>query len=241
MSKTFKNVSLFLILGILVAGCSKSGSSGSTVGPGSSAPQLKTPQFKGPSSTSATADTSQGALMATTTAAEFNALSSGFMAFYTGNSTHSGNSWTWTYTENGLKGTWTALSSSTGYNWSFVENGTSGSVTYNNWTALSGTESSDGKTGSWTFYYTNTDTPEAVASWTTDGSGNLTGTILEYNASGTQTGKWIFTDNSDNSGELKIYIENVLTWDVKWSSNGSGTWVEYDPNTGATVNSGSWS
>lgn len=241
MFKIVRNVLLVLMIGVVIAGCSKSSSPANTIGPGSSAPQLKTPQFKGPASTSASADTSQGALIAKSTAAEFNALTSGFMAFYSGSGTHSGNSWTWTFTENGLTGTWTATSSSTGYDWSFVENGTSGSTAYNNWTALSGTESSDGKSGSWTIYYTNTDTPEAVASWSTGGSGNLTGTVLVYNTSGTQTGKWIFTDNADNSGELKTYSGSVLTWDIKWSSNGSGTWVEYDPYTGAEVNSGSWS
>ncbi len=241
MSEIVTRVLTLLILGTFVAGCSKSSGPGGTIGPGTAAPQLKTPQFKGPGSASATADTSQGALLATTTADEFNALSAGFMAFYTGNGAHSGNSWTWTYTDNGLTGKWTATSSSTGYNWGFVENGTAGSITYNDWTALSGTESSDGKSGSWTFYHTDTDTPEAVANWTTDGSGNLTGTILEYNASGNQTGKWIFTDNADNSGELKMYTGNTLTWDIRWISSGSGTWVEYDQNTGAAVNSGSWS
>ncbi len=238
MLRNRKSLILVLVSGFLIAGCS---SKSSTTGPGSTAPQLKAPQFKGPSSTSASADTSAGAQMALAAAAEFNALSSGFMAYYVGSGTHAGNSWTWTYSDSGLVATWTATTSSNGYNWSLVFNGTSGGTTYNNSTLLSGTESTDGKSGNWTFYYPNSTTPEAVANWSTDGSGNLTGTILEYNTSGTLTAKWVFTDNVDKSGELVIYTDNVLTWDVKWNSNGSGTWVAYDPSTGGESNSGSWS
>jgi len=238
MLRLHKSGVLVLIIGIFMAGCS---SKSSSTGPGSSAPQLKAPQFKGPSSTSASADTSLGARTAISTAALFNGLSASFMAYFIGSGTHSGNSWTWSYTQNGVTGTWTATSSSSGYNWNLVLNGSNGTVTYNNWTALGGSESADGKSGNWTFYFMNTTTPEFQASWSTDSNGNLSGTVLIHDSSGNLTGKEIFTNDANNSGELKIYTGNVLTLDIKWISNGSGTWVEYDPTTGAEANSGSWS
>ncbi len=238
MLRLTKNVTLIFAIAVFVAGCS---SKNNVTGPNSSAPQLKAPQFHGPVSTSSSADTSLGARTAVSTAALFDGISAGFMAYYAGSGTQSGNSWTWSSTENGITGVWTATSASSGYSWKLVLNGSSGNTSYNNWTALTGSESSDGKSGNWTLYYLNSSEPEFAASWSTDSNGNLTGTILVYNTSGALTAKEIFTNNTDNSGELKIYTGATLTLDIKWIANGSGTWVEYDPTSGAEINSGSWS
>lgn len=244
MSKLVAGVGTAIIAGLLLVGCSKSTS------PGGTAPVLKAPTFAGPSSTSATADTSQGAATAKQYASLFNAYVTGYLGFYTANGgTQSGNTWTWTYTQiQGFTATWSATSSSNGYNWKLVYNGTltsgGSSETFSNWTVLNGNETTDGKSGSWTLYYVNSTIAAYAVTWSTSSTGTLTGTIIVNDTTGAQVAKQVFTNNTDKSGELVVYegpaSGAVQVLDVKWTSTGSGTWTSFDPTTGET-NSGSWS
>jgi hypothetical protein len=227
---------LFLVM-LFIAGCSKS--SNTATGNNSTAPTLKSPTFVGPSSTSSTADTSLGYQVATSTASLFNVTAQSYLRFYTGNGMQSGNSWTWTYSAQGFTAIWTATSSPNGYKWTLVYNGTLGNITYNKWTALSGTESTDGKTGSWTIYYPNTAIVGYQVNWSTDISGVVSGTIVGNDSTGTLNAKYVFTNNPDKSGELVIYDHTAKTFDIKWTSSGSGSYTEWDDQ-GKIVATGNW-
>ncbi len=234
-------IGTIVLLAGLVASCSKSSSPTS----GGTAPVLKAPTFAGPSTTSASSDTSIGAQTSISAAALFNATASGYLGFYTGAGSQSGNTWTWAYSVQGFTATWTATSSSSGYNWKLVYNGTlasnGSSTTFSNWTVINGSESSDGKTGSWTIYYPNTATVAYQVSWSTDASGTLTGTIVANDTTGTLQAKYVFTNKTDKSGELKYYTGTVLTLDATWTSSGSGQYTEWDDTGTTVIASGTWS
>ncbi len=241
MLRNLKSVWLVLLLAAFVAGCSKSSSTSG----GGTAPTLTAPTFSGPKSNSSTADTSVGYLMANSTASLFNATASGYLGYYSGQSgSQNGGNWTWTYSVQGFTATWTATSTSSGYDWKLVYNGTlsgsGSSQTFNNWTVINGSESSDGKTGSWTIYYPNTTIAGYQVTWSTNSSGTLTGTIVANDTTGALQAKYVFTNNSDKSGELKMYTGTQLTLDATWTSSGSGQYTEWDEH-GNLVASGSWS
>ncbi len=235
MINALKRAGLLLLAAAFLASCSKS----SSTGPSGTAPTLTAPTFAGPTSTSSTADTSYGAIYAKSAASLFNATASTFMGFYGGTASQSGNAWEWSYSAGGFTAHWSATSSGDGYDWKLVYNGSLQSVAYSNWTALSGHESTDGKTGNWTIYYENTSTIAYQVSWTTASDGTLSGTIVSIDSSGTLESKDEFTNKTDKSGELKVYTGSVMTLDVKWNADGSGTYTEYD-DTGAVKGSGSW-
>ncbi len=236
MLNFLKSAGVLAVAALLLAGCSKSSSTSS----GGTAPTLAAPTFTGPSSTSASADTSFGATYANSVAGLFNATSAAYLGFYSGNGTQSGNTWTWTYSQGGFTATWSATASGSSYDWKLVYNGTLEGVNYSNWTALSGTETTDGKTGNWAIYYPPTTVVAYQVTWSTASNGTLTGTIVANDSTGAEQLKYEFTNNSDKSGELKIYTGGtVLTLDVTWTSTGSGQWIEYDDQ-GVEIGAGSW-
>ena len=229
-----------LALAIFLASCSKS----SSTSPGT-APTLTAPTFAGPNTTSPTADTSIGASTAKEAALIFNATTAAYLGYYTGTGVYANNTWKWSYSVQGFTATWTATSGSNGYDWKLVYNGTlasnSGSTTFNNWTVVSGNESTDGKTGSWTIYYPNTTIVGFQVSWSTSSSGTLTGTIVGNDSTGTQEDKYVYTNNADKSGELVLYTGTVETLDVVWASDGSGHYTEWDDTHTNIVATGTWS
>ncbi len=236
MVKFLRSAGVLVAMALLLASCSKS----SSTSPSGTAPKLAAPTFFGPD-TSAAADTSYGAYYANYVATLFNATSSTYMGFFTGNGTQTGNTWSWTYTYSGFTATWSATSSSSGYDWKLMYNGTQGGVTFSNWTALSGSETTDGKSGSWTIYYPPTTIAAYQVTWSTASSGIITGTItINNDTTGAMEEKQVFTNNPDKSGELKVYTGTALTLDVIWTSTGSGTWTEWD-DTGTIIGAGSWS
>ncbi len=240
MSKRLTLIGLVLVLAAFVSSCSKSSSTSS----GGTAPTLTAPTFAGPD-TSAATDTSEAAYTAIIAAETFNVISSGYVGLLTGHTgTQNGNTWTWNYTypQTTATITWTATSSSSGYSWKLVENGTLSTVTYNNWTALTGYESTDGKTGNWIIYFDNSTNVQDSVGWSTAASGNLNGTILEYNTTGQVSSVLVFTENlTSHTGELVIYGGPISAatkvWDISWTASG-GTWTEYYG--GTTVNTGHW-
>jgi hypothetical protein len=106
---------------------------------------------------------------------------------------------------------------------------------------INGTESSDGKTGSWAIYYTNTAITAFKITWSTSSSGTLTGTIVGNDTTGTLEDKYVFTNNPDKSGELVLYTGTVETLDVVWASDGSGHYTEWDDTHTNIVATGTWS
>ena len=113
-------------------------------------------------------------------------------------------------------------------------------LTYNNWTYLQGTTSSDGKTGNWTVYYSNTQKTEIQYNWSTSTSGTVTGIVQEFDTNGNLTEKISLVNNPDKSGEVDVYEGTIPIFKATWVSNGSGEWWEYDPSTGAQIYHGTW-
>ncbi len=239
MAKSLKSAGILAVLALLIAGCSKSSSPTSA---SSTPPDLTAPTFKGPGST-ANSDTSLGAQTANQLATTFNAIASGYSAVFAqaGSPSQSGNTWTWKVTEGQASITFTATQSDTTYQWKYVMNGTYQGTTYNNWTAFEGSETASGANGNWILYNENSTTPMSKVSWTTDGSGTLTGNIIGYDSTGTETDRYTFVNNKDNSGSLEEYTNgSTLALKVTWKSDGSGQWWEYDDQ-GGVVGSGTWS
>jgi len=230
-------IGMVLTLAAFFASCSKSTS------PGGTAPTLNAPTLSGPVS-SASADTSKAAYLADSIATTFDFTAGEYVSLLTGHTgSQSGSTWTWSYTDpqTGLTITWTATSVSNGYDWKLVENGTSSGITFNNWTALNGYESSDGKTGNWTLYYPGITQAADSAAWSTDANGTLSGTIVAYSTSGAIANTFVFTNDNiaNHTGDLKIYVGPVSTTyeDISWTASG-GTWtIYYD---GVAVSQGSW-
>jgi hypothetical protein len=123
--------------------------------------------------------------------------------------------------------------------WKLVLNGVdpSDGVSYNNWTALQGTTSSDGKNGSFKAYEENKTTFELEFDWTTVNS-VLTGTHKEYD-NGAFTGRNVIVNNPDNSGSMMLYTGAVNTKKATWIANGSGQWWSYN-SSGAQTGTGTW-
>ncbi len=239
MSNFLKSAGVLVAMALLLASCSKSSSTSS----GGTAPKLAAPVFTGPTSTSSTADTSTGAMYAKQVAGLFNATSSTYMGFFTGNGTQNGNTWTWSYSAGGFTATWSATSSSSGYDWKLVYNGVQGNETFSNWTALSGSETTDGKSGSWTIFYPPTTVAAYQLTWSTASNGTLTGTIVVNNdTTGSVELKQVFTNNPDKSGELVVYYGNgpQEEFDIIWNADGSGHYTMWDEKGNVAAN-GTWS
>lgn len=241
MLRFLRSAGILAVTALLIAGCSKSNPSSSQ-----QAPKLTAPAFSGPAPTTPPSDTSSGYMgysYATSVAGLFTATAQGYMSYYTGSGTQSGDSWTWTYSANGFTATWTAALSGSSYNWKLVYNGTDNGVPYSNWTALSGTETTDGKSGSWTIFYPPTTVAAYQLSWSTASNGTLTGTILMNNdTTGAVESKQVFTNNTDKSGELVVYYGNgpQKEWDITWAADGSGEYTMWDEQ-GNVIGTGKWS
>lgn len=229
-----------IVIALVAAGCNKKSSS--PTAPQTTAPTFPLVTIKGPNTNS----TDQYAQTTKATCASVSALTTpAFLgALITVNPTQSGNTWTWSATEGTLTITSTATKQSDGsYTWSAKLNGMnpSDSVTYNNWVALTGSSSADGKSGDFKSYVVNATTLEGDFTWTTNASGVLTATLQSYSSDGsTVTGKLVITNNSDNSGELDVYTGTVLTFKSTWVAAGSGTWWTYSVTTGAQTGTGTW-
>ena len=157
--------------------------------------------------------------------------------------TQNGNTWTYGINQGGFSVTITATYNSDGsYTWRMVLNGTESgsSVSYTNWTAMEGTTSADGKSGSWNIYYDNSTQESAAFSFSTNASGDVTSHLIAYNEDGTVDGKYDFINNHDNSGELSFYTNDVLVMKITWQSDGTGSWWTYDEQTGVQIGHDTW-
>ncbi len=239
MRKHLLQVAAFLTAAVILYGCSKSSST--TNPPSSTAPTIPSVTFSGPTTTSS----DQYAQMTKSYALMFNGLSSYFTAYQGLHAAQNGNTWSWTYSNpaTNFTGTLTVTQqSSGGYSWKLVLNGkesATDTVTYNNWTAMTGTTSSDGKSGSWTIYNENTAIIAALYTWSTSSSGTLTGTLKSYSNTGTLEATITVTNNPDKSGEVDIYSGTTLVFKATWIANGSGQWWTYD-NSGTQTGTGTW-
>jgi hypothetical protein len=244
MQIRFLLLAVALAAAIVLSGCSKSSSSTPT-SPGTtqnSAPAFPSIVVAGPKTTSSDAHATETVAYAASVNAYTN---SGLFAAFTGTSgTQSGNTWTWTFTEATLSVTFNEIKQTDGsYTWSWIENGTNANthVTYNNWTFFSGNRTADGKNGEWKVFNDNTSTLAGDFVWATNASGTLTATLSAYNSTGTFTGRYIVTNNSDSSGEVDVYTGTVLVFKATWIAAGSGSWWTYDSGTGTQTGTGTWS
>lgn len=226
---------VLLMFALLNSGCSKKDSS-PTEPQTTDTPTIPTVTFKGPN----TSSTDINAQMIKSYASAMNTFSTMFLPYQQLQSARSGNTWTWTYTDRTLTATFTATSQSDGsYQWKMVLNGVDADdgTTYNKWTALEGTTSGDGKTGSWKIYDENKTTVATEFNWTTTNN-VLTGIQKDY-SSGAVTDQITLINNPDNSGEMRVYSGTVMTYKATWTSTGSGQWWTYN-SSGAQSGTGSW-
>lgn len=147
------------------------------------------------------------------------------------------NKWIWKNTYGSLTITLIASSSNSdgSINWQLILDGTESStnIVFSNWTAMSGTSSRDGMSGSWVIYNLNSTQAAGNATWQTDSQGNITVNLttdaLVVDAKG----------NSDGSGEIVIVQNNVKIYEANWTADG-GSWAAYDPFTGEKIDEGIW-
>lgn len=224
------------MLALAIIGCSQNDKS--LTQPQNTPPSLPSIAFTGPNTGSQDPNAQQTKLHVQTINGYTNIL-----APFTGlQGTPNGNSWTWTYNVQNLTATLTVTQQSDGsYYWKLVLNGTdpNTNTTYNNWTALDGTTSAGGKSGSFKGYTPNTTTPLAEFSWVTSSNGVLTGTFKLYDNTGGVISQIDIVNNSDGSGEVRLSTAGTLSFKAVWLANGSGQWWRYDAN-GNEIATGSW-
>ncbi|MCI0690543.1 hypothetical protein L0337_00885 [candidate division KSB1 bacterium] len=224
------------LLALAIIGCSKNDKSPTQ--PQNTTPLLPSIAFIGPNTGSQDPNAQQAKLHIQTINGYTNILA----PFAGLQGTPNGNSWTWTYNVQNLTATLTATQQSDGsYYWKLVLNGTdpNTNTTYNNWAALDGTTSADGKNGSFKGYSPNTTTLLAQFAWATSSNGVLTGTFKLYDNTGAVTSQIDIGNNSDGSGEVRLSTGGTLSFRAVWLANGSGQWWRYDAN-GNQIATGSW-
>lgn len=240
MPRYMKSAGIIAAVAILLAGCSKSSN---PAGSAATPPQLTAPTFQGPDVSSAGADTSSVALLVSSLSTTFNAVASEYTKIFqeAGTPKLSGSTWTWSIATSAYTMTFTASQNDTTYQWKSVVNGTYQGIKYDNWTAFEGSETTSGADGNWTLFNQNATTPLSNVAWSTDGSGNWTGTIIAYDSTGAQAEKYVFTNNKDKSGEFEQYTTGTTPiLKVTWTGSGSGAWWKYDDK-GNVIASGTWS
>ncbi len=237
MRTRFVLLTIGLAVALLVAGCNKNNNPLDTSG----APSFPSLTLKGPNTNSSDAHAQE----TKSTIATFNAETSPtYVALLTAvNPTQSGNTWTWTSVQGTLTLTTSATKQNDGsYAWSVKLNGTDPFTdsTYNNWVAITGTSTSDNKTGNFNTYNPNTTVLLGNVAWSTGADSVLTATLTSYN-NGTLTGKGVVVNNPNSTGELDLYTGTVLTYKSIWKADGTGTWYTYDATTGNQTGTGTWS
>lgn len=237
MKKLYSLVVL-LLLSLLITSCSKKDDKAVDPGDGgdSQAPGIPTVSFKGPN----TQSTDQYALLTKSSVESFNAYPQLLSAMFSSTKpSNSNGQWLWVVSPGqGATETFTAKKNSDGsYTWTLVLNGTIQNDTYSNWKALEGTTSADGKTGNWKIYDDNTTTLVGEFTWSTNSGGILSGTFLSYE-NGATSGKFEVVNNPDNSGSLKVYSNNILSFYSTWKADGTGTWHSYE--NGVEKTNGNW-
>lgn len=125
------------------------------------------------------------------------------------------------------------------YVWRLTFSGTNDTVTYNNWLALEGTSSADGKTGTWKAYRYNTNMMQGDYSWRRNDDGSITAVVRQYR-NGNVYSRFEFLENSDHSGQVLVYFSGNLAFKASWQTNGSGQWWMYD-SFGNIRHQGNWS
>ena len=102
-----------------------------------------------------------------------------------------------------------------------------------NWLAAEGTIQSDGSTGSFKMYTTNTTSLSAETAWSKRDNGVLN-IVSEKNRQ-----KFSYSINLDNSGNFLITDANGMkTFEATWNTSGAGSWISYDPSTGQQTGNG---
>ena len=152
----------------------------------------------------------------------------------------SGNTYTWSLVREGVTYRLTGvMMADSSFSWKLVLNGNqNGGTTYNNWTAFEGTTDAARKNAHWSIYAEHTTVKSSDFIWTVT-SLSLIGTLNVY-TDGVISGSTVITDNSNNTGEIRIYQGAVLTYRAVWISNGSGQYWYYNEN-GTIASQGSWS
>lgn len=236
MKKLYSFFIFIILISFLVASCSKK--EDNPAAPEEKAPGMPSVTFEGPNTNSS----DQYALMTKSSVAAFNffpqMLSSAFSAATPKNSN---GDWQWVVSSGtGGSETMTATKKSDGsYYWALIFNGNLSNKIYNNFKALEGTTSADGKSGSWKVFEDNSSTVAGEFTWSTNSSGVLTGTLLDYGSNGTVSQKVELTNKADKSGELRMYDDNnVLTFRSAWNADGTGTWHVYE--NGVEKTNGNW-
>ncbi|HEX2865615.1 MAG TPA: hypothetical protein VHO03_01160 [Ignavibacteriales bacterium] len=237
--KKFYSLFILLLLSLVITSCSKKDDNPTGPEASGTAPTFPTITFKGPN----TSSTDTYATQTNSVITAFNGfpqmLSGPFSAV---KPSSEGGDWKWVVSPgNGATETFYATKNSDGsFTWRLILNGKvdADEDAYNNWKAVDGYTSADGKNGNWKIYKPNTTSTVAEFSWTTNSSGTLTGTIIEYDGS-TVSSKMEVVNNADNSGSLKQYGANaVLEFQSSWKADGSGEWHSY--NNGVEDNHGNW-
>jgi len=226
---------ILLFASVLITSCSKKDDN--PAAPGETAPGIPSVSFKGPN----TSSTDQFAQQTKSIVTSFNAYPMLFSGMFASvKPSGGGNNWNWVLSPgNGATETFTGTKNSDGsYSWKLVFNGTVDDVSYNNFKAMDGHTSADGKSGNWRIYEDNTTTLVAEFSWTTSSSGVLSGNLIEYDGPDI-SGQMTVVNNTDNSGELKIYGQNSeMQFNSTWKADGTGEWHSYD--NGLETTNGNW-
>jgi len=230
--RSLLSLSFIFALALFAAGCAEEESTAPT----NTTPQIPLIQIKPPTSTD------EQALQPTSYVQAINSLLIYPSLFQGMQPTANGGTFTWTIAQGELTITMTAVRQADGsFVWALKLNGmTSQEQTFDNFTWMSGTTSSDGKTGSFDFFEEGTTTKSASLQYSVSATGVVNATLRLYDLEGSVYSKYVGVGNPDDSGSIDAYEgENYRYYRAVWLANGSGTWTTYDVE-GQVTGTGSW-
>ena len=180
---------------------------------------------------------------------------------------HSGDCWSWSYTEDQCTLTYEVCETEDGYDWTVTFNGNCGGDPVHDWLAMDGHTNADATEGVLHFYNEGETTPGLSVTWTRaedDLSGtwnfyegevdeaNLTA-VLNWEKISDSSGHmdWVWLeqakwelDYADNggSGTMEMYEWSEGSWELNmeivWNMDGTGHWTIYE--NGQVTETTSW-
>jgi hypothetical protein len=203
-------------------------------GDNGSQPVIEFPEFKGPDTDDSKAIKTKAHVQ---TLNSFIQSASGFV-IYSEQADQQGEDWIYNWTSEGINYRLIISNNSDqSVSWTITMDGSSDNVTYDNYTLMEGTRSSDGKEGSWKAYaFDGSGTLEFNLDWVEDEDGVLTAELElpEDNM------RYLIVEHPDGTGTIRRYENGTMTFTSTWDNNeGSGQYSEYDED-GNELDSGSW-
>ncbi|HDL18107.1 MAG TPA: hypothetical protein ENH29_03545 [Bacteroidetes bacterium] len=120
--------------------------------------------------------------------------------------------------------------------WTVTINGSDDNHSYNNWLALQGNSTVDGKAGDWHIFSEQLAAEIGIVNWSNDAN-NLKKGLFLFHYSGAE---YEIVNRPDKSGSFTKKLNGIKVFESSWDNLGSGNYTRRDAN-GNVVDTGNWS